>query len=132
MKDPIFRFFAITLTSLFVYLLHSPVSVAQSNRSEKLYKIDIQTQTKSKQALATIKVTGRAGYHCNTLYPWKLIVKEGGKETRTMSKQDAKHFTENNVIFVVPYSKADGNEATLKLSMCNDKQCIMEKASISW
>jgi hypothetical protein len=127
-----FRLITPILTSLFVCFLHSPSTHAQSNGSEKLYKIDIKTQKKTKQAFATIKITGRAGYHCNTLYPWKLIIKEGGKETRTMTKQEASHFTKDNVTFVVPYLKADGNEATLKLSMCNDKQCIMENASISW
>ena len=132
MKKSTFRLITPIVTSLFVFFLHSASTHAQSNGSEKLYKIDIQTQKKAKQALATIKITGRAGYHCNTLYPWKLIIKERGKETFSMSKQDATHFAENNVIFTVPYSKANENEATLKLSLCNDKQCIMEKASISW
>ena len=91
--------------------------------SAKEYEIVV---AKEKNNVAKVTTMGKSGYHCNTMYPWKLTVKDkNGKET-VYKKNDATAFSEKNVIF-----KAVGTTATLKLSVCNDQQCIMKTENIT-
>ena len=77
-------------------------------------------------ALFKVATKGRGGFHCNTMYPWKLTVKNGnGKET-VYKKKDAKEFGEKGVSFLV-----NGTEGTLKFSVCNDQQCIMKTEKLT-
>ena len=80
----------------------------------------------------TVKITakGKSGYHCNTLYPWKVMVEGPESQKKTYKKKEAKVFTKEKVIFEVPRIK--GQKAKLKMSVCNDKQCIMHTEELSW
>ncbi len=83
----------------------------------------VTTAVKNGKVVITAK--GQGGYHCNTLYPWKLTVSD-----KTYTKKDAAKFAEDGVVFKIAPVK--DQKATLKFSVCNDKQCIMETASLSW
>ncbi len=112
-------------------------SAANADASGSTYNIKIKKNDNKKEPVATIEVNGKAGFHCNTLYPWKLTVKPGpgaGVEPQILKKKDAKKFAKDAVIFKVSYKK-DPNKKTsadLKFSMCNDKQCVMETIPLSW
>lgn len=82
----------------------------------------------SEKGRTEIRVQGKNGYHCNTSYPWKLTVGEGDAE-QVLKKKQAKKFSEKEVVFVFESKK---RAAKLKMSMCNDKQCKMEKLPLSW
>ena len=96
----------------------------ESIKETNEYKIVV---TKDKER-TTISTQGKAGYHCNTLYPWKLTVL-GNKGEKSLKKENATDFSERKVTFIV--LKEDGKNATLKLSVCNDKQCIMKTEKFS-
>lgn len=72
-----------------------------------------------------ITAKGASGYHCNTMYPWKLTAGD-----KIYSKKDAAKFAEDAVVFKIAPVKEQ--KAVLKFSVCNDAQCIMETASLSW
>lgn len=78
-----------------------------------------------KDGKVVITAKGLAGYHCNTLYPWKVTVTD-----KTYTKKDAAKFAEDGVVFKIDPVK--DQKATLKFSVCNDAQCIMETAALSW
>lgn len=87
------------------------------------YKVTIE----KKGDTTKIVTEGKSGYHCNTLYPWKLTIGEKQKE-RVYKKRDASEFSEKRVTFSIP--KKEGTTGILKLSVCNDKQCIMKTETL--
>ena len=136
-------------TTLFVMTLSlviagaSGAGAAVVNKTGAFYKIKVETSGQGESMVAKITVTGIKGYHCNMLYPWKLTLeptegisadhmkfKAGPKE-----KKDATHYGEDSIVFTVPYkasATAKTVNATLKLSLCDDKQCQMEAVNLSW
>jgi hypothetical protein len=119
-------------------LLFAGASVAGTTKSGSFYQVEVSTKANGDEVVATIKVTGKAGYGCNTLYPWKLTVTPGsGVELAktVFGKVDATKFTKQAVIFEVRYVARAGAgpmAAKLKLSGCDDKQCQMEQVDLSW
>ncbi|MCP4680090.1 MAG: hypothetical protein GY854_32275 [Deltaproteobacteria bacterium] len=105
-----------------------------ANKSGEFYSVKVETSKKGDETLATITATGKSGYHCNKLYPWKLTFVPGDGKKQILKKKDAKKFAEEAVIFTIPYTPAAGKKTSvkLKLSMCDDKQCKMETVSFSW
>ncbi len=91
---------------------------------------EVAVKVVKKAASVQITAEGRGGYHCNTLYPWKLTVKGPQDEKKTYKKADAKKFSEQRVVFEVPSKK--GQTAQMKLSVCNEVQCIMHTEELSW
>lgn len=87
---------------------------------------------KVEKTAAAIMVTakGESGYHCNTLYPWKMTVEGPGGQQLVYRKQDAKVFSEKAVVFELP--RAAGQKARLKMSVCDEKQCLMHTEELSW
>ena len=107
-----------------------------STKTSSFYVIKIETSTKDAKNLARITVTGKGGYHCNMLYPWKLKLKPGDGiafDKAVYRKKDTEKFTKEEVVFAVSYTAKPGAQllADLKLSVCNDKQCQIETASLT-
>ena len=123
----------VVAVSLFVLTATATAGVVAS-KSGGFYSVKVETSKTGDKTLATITATGKSGYHCNKLYPWKLTVIPGDGTTRVYKKKDAKKFAEEAVIFTIPYNLVAGKKtsAKLKLSMCDDKQCKMETVSFSW
>jgi hypothetical protein len=99
--------------------------------------MQVTTKALKKNHLATIKVTGKSGYYCNTLYHWKLQLETApgvNPQKKILKNRDAKKFTKDAVIFNVPYIRGPNKKisATLKFSVCNEKQCLIEKVALSW
>ena len=92
-----------------------------ASTSAKEYKVE----TTVKDGKVIISAKGQGGYHCNTLYPWKVKVTD-----KTYTKKDAAKFAEDGVVFKIAPVK--DQKAELKFSVCNDQQCLMETASLSW
>lgn len=88
------------------------------------YSVTVSSQKGKTQ----LRVEGKNGYHCNTSYPWKLTLGEGA-EQKVLKKEHARKFTEKEVVFTFD---GENSKALLKMSMCNDKQCKMEKIPLSW
>ena len=112
-------------------------SAAKADASGSTYEIKITPSSDPKNPGAIIKATGKGGFHCNTLYPWKLTVKPGpvtGPKPTILKKKDAQKFAKDAVIFKVSHKPNTAKKATadLKFSMCNDKQCVMETVPLSW
>jgi hypothetical protein len=101
------------------------------------YKVTVTTAGSGDKITATIKAEGTNGYKPNPAYPWKLTVTPGDGVTMTKTvfkKADAK-LSPKAVVFAVPYTvsgDAKTVSAELKLSMCDPKQCQMEKVKLSW
>jgi hypothetical protein len=124
----------LALLSSFPLFAHGKTT-QQKNAS--FYTIEISTQKEIKTTAVIVKTTGKAGYHCNTLYPWKLSVTphSGIKMKNTVLKKvDAKTFTKEKVEFHFSYLENSSGpvSAKLKFSVCNDKQCLIEKVPLSW
>ena len=101
------------------------------------YDLQLATKKTSTPHIATIKVTGKGDYHCNTEYRWKLSVRSQPGVTigkKILKNDDAKQFTEEAVVFEVPYTggKKQKVSATLKFSVCNEKLCLIEKVPLAW
>ena len=102
------------------------VSAASSTKEvvkAKEYTIVVASEGDRK----SIITEGRSGYHCNTLYPWKAIIRAESTEF-TMGKKEASVFEEKRVVFILGDKRV--KEVTLKLSVCNDKQCIMKTEKV--
>jgi len=133
-----FRFFLL-LTTL---VLGSVATTALAGpgpavKEGTFYRVEIQLSREGDSQKATITVTGKAGYHCNKLYPWKLTVAPPPGVTvakPVLGKADARVMEEAKVVFVVPFSGKTGTvvPASLKLSLCDDKQCQMETVELTW
>jgi hypothetical protein len=114
------------------------IASAAVTKTGSFYVVKVETSGSGDARVAKITTTGKNGYHCNMLYPWKLTLTPGRGVTlaRTAFKKgDAKQFAEAAVVFEVPYQASAGAEkitAALKLSLCDDKQCQMETVDISW
>ena len=91
---------------------------------------ELEVKVEKKKSVVRIMAVGKAGYYCNTLYPWKLTVEGASKGKKVYKKNDAKKFSKEAVVFEVPYVK--GQKAKMKMSVCNDKQCIMHEENLSW
>ena len=114
------------------------LAAAAVTKSGSFYTVKVETSGSGDSRTAKITTTGKNGYHCNKLYPWKLTVTPGAGVTmgKTLFKRkDAKPFSEPTVVFTVPYTASDDAKkisAKLKLSLCDDKQCQMETVELSW
>jgi hypothetical protein len=120
-------------------LLAATVAFAATVKtSGSFYDVKVVTSASAGAMVATITTTGKSGYHCNMLYPWKLTIEPGDGLTVAnpkMKKEDAAQFTEEGVVFKVPYTATESAttvKAALKLSLCDDKQCQMETVALSW
>ncbi len=104
---------------------------ASQDKESTFFEVRVKENKNKKKPEATISVKGKSGFHCNTLYPWKLTMTDGKAEKKILKKQDAKKFEKDSVVFVVPYTAGSKVSVKLKFSVCNDKQCIMETVSLS-
>jgi hypothetical protein len=96
----------------------------------KQNKKSLEVKVEKTKEVVKITARGKSGYHCNTLYPWKLTVEGGSNGSKVYKKGDAKKFSKESVVFEVPHIK--GQKAKMKMSVCNDKQCIMHEEKLSW
>jgi len=122
----------------------STARAAAVTKTGAFYTIKIQTAGQGDSVVATITVTGIKGYHCNLLYPWKLTIgpaegiafEKDKLKAGPNEKKDAAKYGEDGIVFAVPYklgaNAAKDVTATLKLSLCDDKQCQMESVALSW
>ena len=123
---------ALMVTSL-VLLVHQTTAHADAAAEPSpYYNVQLTTKKETKPHLATIKVTGKGDYHCNTEYRWKLSVQSQPGVTlgkKILKNGDAKRFTEEAVVFEVPYTSAPKQKvsATHKFRVCNDKLRLIEK-----
>jgi len=125
----------IVVTSL-VLMLSFVGYAKDTTKSGDFYEVKVETRQGGHQTIATVKASPKSGYHCNTQYPWKLTIAEieGLKTAKTvLKKKDAKQFSKDVVIFEVPYSVPQGKEVkgALKFSMCDEKQCKMERLELT-
>jgi hypothetical protein len=123
---PMKRKHQVATISLVLMTLVAASSAADKKKNAKEFEIKVTMSAKS----VTITAKGASGFHCNTLYPWKLSVEGPAGQKKTYKKQEAKVFSEQKVVFEVPRSK--GQKAKMKLSVCDDKQCIMHTEEFSW
>jgi hypothetical protein len=131
--------FPTVLAGLFLAAsLAGPGSWASTVKKESsFYVLEVKTAIQGQQKVATITVKGKGGFYCNTLYPWKLTLKPAAGATvdkDVYRKADATKFEKAAVVFSVPFAAPGGGKvaAELKLSMCNPKQCQMDKVSFTW
>ncbi len=83
----------------------------------------VSVEVKGTDVIVTAK--GAGGYHCNTQYPWKLTAAD-----KIYTKKEAEKFGEESVVFKI--ASPGDKKASLKLSVCNNAQCIMETAELTW
>lgn len=96
-----------------------------------VFSVLVKTAGKGEKGSATVRVTGKAGYHCNTLYPWKLTLRTA-KGEKVIKKDQAKVFSEPKVQFELTDISLSATKAELKLSMCNEKQCQNKTVDLSF
>jgi hypothetical protein len=101
------------------------------------YKVEVTTTAKGDAITATVKAEGTNGYHPNKDYPWKLTLTPGTGVTaaKTVYTKADVQLSPTTAAFTVQYQATAGAKpvaAELKLSMCDAKQCQMEKVQLSW
>jgi E3 ubiquitin-protein ligase DOA10 len=126
-----------TLMCFLLFLFSVSLHADTDDKENPYYDVQITTTVQKKNTLATIKISGKSGYHCNTLYRWKLYLKTIPRvvsKKKTLENRDAKQFTKEAVIFEVPYMNGPKEKisAKLKFSVCSEKQCLIEKIDLSW
>lgn len=117
----------VATTAIFAGMIQCAPAEAAEKKVEKdgdFYSVTVSSEKGKTQ----LRVEGKNGYHCNTSYPWKLSVGEGAAQ-KVFKKEHAKKFTEKEVVFAFD---GEDSKGLLKMSMCNDKQCKMEKIPLSW
>ena len=130
--------FLAILTAALVLVAATAAVAATVTKSGSFYDVKVTTSGTGGAMIATITTTGKSGYHCNMLYPWKLTIEPSDgvtAEKAKLKKEDAAQFKEAGVIFKVAYTAAEGAKpvnASLKLSLCDDKQCQMETVPLTW
>ena len=112
------------------------VSAAVTKTGE-FYKVTVTTAASGDTITATVKAVGTNGYKPNKAYPWKLTVTPGAGVTmaKTVYKKADMQLSPTAAVFKVPYTAgadAKSVSAVLKLSMCDPKQCQMEKVKLTW
>jgi hypothetical protein len=111
--------------------LFSTFAIGGATKTEgDIYVVTIAKKAKGK---ASVQITPKKGYHCNMEYPWKIILTPpaGVKLAKAKYKKtDASTFTEQKVLFVIPL-QAKSVTGQIKMSVCDEKQCYMKKASIT-
>lgn len=126
------------LTAMLVLAAATAAVAATVNKAGSFYDVKVVTSGAGDARVATITTTGKNGYHCNMLYPWKLTVEPSDGVTVAkpkLKKEDAAQFKEEGVVFKVSYTATTGAKpvsASLKLSLCDDKQCQMETVALTW
>ncbi len=129
--------FLMAIIFLSFLIVHPSLYAKPVYKSNPYYDIHIITKTLENKTHATITVNGKSGYYCNTLYSWKLSLdpKPGiVLDKKIFKNRDAKKFSKAAVIFEVPYviEPKQKISATLKFSVCSEKQCLIEKVPLSW
>jgi hypothetical protein len=120
-----------TKTALVVFIsliMACGVNAKEIIKQGEFYEIVVTRQIENRAENAIVKTSGKTGYHCNTMYPWKLTI-DSQDETKVYKKEDAVEFSERSVVFKVQCKK--NCKALLIFSVCNDKQCKMEKVEIN-
>jgi len=121
------------LVAALVFCATGVTSAAETVKKGAFYEVRVDTTRSANGSMtATITTVGKSGYHCNMLYPWKLVVdqSEGLSVAKPVQKkEDAVQFTEKAVVFRFLFTASAAVKtlsASLKLSLCDDKQCQME------
>jgi len=130
-------FFAAIPLSVALLFAAAPGRAGSVRKTGDFYSVTVTTSKEGGKEIATVRVKGRAGYHCNTLYHWKLAVDPVPRvqlEKQLLENRDAQEFSAGGVIFRVRYFGGSGQKmsAKLKFSVCNDKQCVMEAVDLGW
>ncbi|MFO8070659.1 MAG: hypothetical protein R6V85_02180 [Polyangia bacterium] len=130
---------ALAIATLLLATSAATWAFASVTQKGSFYAVEVTTATDDGgDVVATIEASGRGGYHCNTLYPWKLTVEapDGVQlSKKKFRKNDASQFGESKVVFRVPYrtsGRAGQIRAELKMSFCDEKQCQMKTLDLSW
>ncbi len=121
----------IWISAMLLLAFSTGLSAGEKNDQKKAPEPkEVAIKVEKTKETVKITATGKSGFHCNTLYPWKLTVESGNNQQKVYKKEDAKSFTQRKVVFEIPYSK--GESGKLKLSVCNDVQCIMHEEKLTW
>ena len=136
MKRTIISIIALTLLAGLQLFPDSSWGGKKPADKSAFYDVKVTSTKGQDGTVATITVKGKGGFHCNTLYPWKLTLEaEPGVVVgkTVLKKKDAAKFSEKEVVFQVKYTPKTGQSigAKLKLSVCDDKQCKMETVSLT-
>ncbi|MDJ0761975.1 MAG: hypothetical protein QNJ97_03210 [Myxococcota bacterium] len=123
------------IASIAIVVMALPLSADAAGPDAKkaddtFFDVKIDTKVVKDKKTATITATGKNGYHCNMLYPWKVSIKSGTDlpEKKVLRKGDAKTFTEKKVVFELTTGTGEvGIE--MKMSFCDNKGCKAEKRS---
>jgi len=88
-------------------------------------------------ATFTVKLAPKAGYHIDAQFPvrWKADdAPTGVTYVKTVLKREDGTFSESDGAFKVGFTAAKPGTytlgGTLSLSVCNDKNCVMEKVAL--
>ncbi len=115
----------LTVTSISLAFCKNVDAAAEEKKNSEISGQEYAVTATVQDGKIIISAKGKGGYHCNTAYPWKLIT-----EQKTYTKQDAEKYSEESVVFRIDNNKEQ--KASLKFSICNNLQCIMETANLSW
>lgn len=89
-----------------------------------LFSHDVETYTVTVTAGASgneLSVVPKAGFHVNTLYPWKY------QSPDKTYKRDEFELTEERAAL----SLVAGEDGELRFSVCNDQTCLIEKVAVT-
>jgi hypothetical protein len=122
-----------TTVTLFAAILVLPLVACAGDATQEgdVYAVSTKTSGKGDKGAVTVTVTGKDGYKCNILYPWKLTLRDPTGE-KVVKKDQAKVFSESKVQFDLGDISLGATKAQLKLSVCNDKQCQNKTVDLSF
>ena len=132
------KFFWIMLSISFLSVTavgkDAPVPVIKGD----VFSITLETLRQKNGQIVLVSIIPEAGVHCNQEYPWKIKIKESKNiqfSKVQYTREEAKVFNDHQAVFELPFKAAPGGgEASLeiKFSMCDDKQCFMEKIPVKY
>lgn len=120
----------------------SSIAAGQSKVDADAYTIEMKASGSYKagsEGVTEITIVPKGDYHINDKFPIKFKATdpapEGVKYTKAVLRREDGTFEEKKGLLKVPFTAARSGKATvsgvLSISVCSDKNCLMEKIELA-
>lgn len=139
MKTQLLYFNSVLILFSCLFVFSANANKPVFHKKTDIYSVNakIQKLKNNTSYVAIIQIEPSSKLHCNLEYPWKvkiLSTEHINTSKAVFKKEDAQKISPKEVMFKIPFeTKSMGKKLDLqvKFSMCDDKQCFMEKITIS-
>lgn len=114
----------------------SPAPAAAPAEADTGFKLISRVEAGPDGRHLVAEVTPEPGFHINQEFPWALTIAPTSSflAGRKLVKSEAKELGANRALYevVIPAEGSGVVDASLRLSICNDRECRTPSAPVSW